>query len=162
MKRPRIKIELEPIDRIIEAIGVIGLILLIGLPIFYFSQLPEIIPTHFNAKGEPDGFNGKASIWLLPICGFLIHLGLFWINKYPHKFNFPQKLTEENAEKLYRIATRMTRVLNTIILLVFAYLTYSTIQIGLENQNGLGPLFLPIFILLIIGTIGYFTVKSMK
>jgi uncharacterized membrane protein len=46
-------------------------LLLIGIPFIYaaylYPSLPEIIPTHFNIKGEADGFGGKGSIYLGPI-----------------------------------------------------------------------------------------------
>ncbi len=71
MTRPKIKIEPEPIDRIVESIGVIGIILLIGLPVFYYSSLPDIIPKHYGLSGEPDGFSGKGIIWTLPAIGLV-------------------------------------------------------------------------------------------
>ena len=46
-------------------------LVLIGVPFIYaaylYPSLPEIIPTHFNIKGEADGFGGKDSIYLGPI-----------------------------------------------------------------------------------------------
>jgi len=46
-------------------------LVLIGIPFIYaaylYPSLPEIIPTHFNLKGEADGFGGKDSIYLGPI-----------------------------------------------------------------------------------------------
>ncbi|MEY4053017.1 MAG: DUF1648 domain-containing protein [Chitinophagia bacterium] len=46
-------------------------LILIGIPFIYaaylYPSLPEIIPTHFNIKGEADGFGGKDSIYLGPI-----------------------------------------------------------------------------------------------
>jgi uncharacterized membrane protein len=46
-------------------------LVLIGIPFIYaaylYPSLPEIIPTHFNIKGEADGFGGKGSIYLGPI-----------------------------------------------------------------------------------------------
>lgn len=162
MERPRIKIELKPIDIVIELIGFLGLILLIGLPIYFFDQLPESIPRHYGANGEPDGFSGKAIIWMLPIIGIIMYVGTFWLNKYPHIFNYPQEVTKENAKRLYTVGTRMLRTLNAIITVVFAYITYSTIQTALGNQSGLGSWFVPIFMALIFGTTGYFLYKSMS
>jgi uncharacterized membrane protein len=67
MERPKLKIELEPIDKWIQWIGILGLVILTGLPIYFFDQLPETIPRHFGANGEPDAFSGKGIIWTLPI-----------------------------------------------------------------------------------------------
>lgn len=162
MTRPRINIKLEPIDKMIELIGLIGLITLIGLPIIYFNEFPDTMPIHFGANGEPDAWSGKGMIWTLPIIGVVLYLAMFGLNKFPHIFNYPQKITKDDAGKSYKIATRMIRTLNTLIACVFAYITYSTIQTALGNQNGLGILFTPIFLILIFGITGYFSYKLMK
>ncbi|MGB5402651.1 MAG: DUF1648 domain-containing protein [Robiginitalea sp.] len=162
MERPKLKIKLEPIDKGIEWIGILGLVILTGLPIYFFDQLPETIPRHFGANGEPDAFSGKGIIWTLPIIGFTMFIGLYWLNKYPHIFNYPQKVTKENARRLYTTGTRMIRTLNALITWLFAYITYSTIQVALGNQSGLGTWFLPIFMISTLGTTAYFLYRSMK
>ena len=162
MERPKIKIKQTPVDIMTEIIGIIGLILLIGLPLYYFDKLPETIPRHFGANGEPDGFSGKGIIWTLPIIGVIMYVGMFWLIKYPHIFNYPQQVTKANAERLYTIGTRMIRTLNSIITCIFSYITYSTIETALGNQNGLGTWFTPVFIILMFGLTGYFLYQSMS
>lgn len=160
MERPIIEIKKTPIDIVIEIIGFLGLILLLGLPLYYFDKLPETIPRHFAATGEPDGFSGKGMIWTLPVIGITMYVGMFWLNKHPHIFNYSQPVTKENAERLYTIGTKMIRTLNAIITCVLAYITYSTIQTALGNQNGLGVWFLPVFMISLFGITAYFFYKS--
>ena len=162
MTRPKLKIEPEPIDRIVESIGVIGVILLIGLPIIHYSGLPDIIPRHYGLSGEPDGFSGKGIIWTLPAIGLIMYVGMAILNKFPHIFNYPKEITSENAERQYKIATKLVRFLNTIIVCVFCYITYATIQTALGKQSGLGSYFTPIFVVLIFGTIGIYLYKSIR
>lgn len=156
------KIELESIDKIIEWLGVLGLLILIGLPLYYFNELPETIPRHFGADGKPDAFSGKGIIWTLPVIGLAMYTGLFWLNKYPHIFNYPQQVSQENAKRLYTVGKRMIRTLNTLITCLFAYITYSTIQVALGNQSGLGTWFLPVFLILTLGTTAYFLSRFMR
>jgi uncharacterized membrane protein len=162
MLKVNIKKEKNLVDILTIIIGVLGLIVLIGLPLFYFDNLPERIPIHFGINGQPDGFGDKGMIWLLPIIGVAMYFGFFWLNKFPHLFNYSQQISEENAERLYTINTRMIRTLNAIISCIFAYINYSIIQSALGKQNGLGAWFFPVFILLILGTIGYFLYKTQK
>lgn len=163
MDRPKLKIELDTSDWIIEIVGALFLILMLGFPIYYFKELPDIIPRHFNAAGEPDGFSQKNIIWILPVIGVVMYVGMFFLNKFPHIFNYPTEITIENAERQYRIATKLMRTLNMLISASFFYIGYSTIQTALNKQDGLGTLFLPIFLLGIFGTIGsyiYFAFKK--
>ena len=162
MDRPRIKIELDISDWAIEIIGAFFLILMFGFPLYYFNELPEIIPRHFNIDGEPDGFSQKNIIWTLPVIGFVIYIGMFFLNKYPHIFNYPKEITEENAERQYKIATKLMRTLNMLIAASFFYIGYGTIQTSLNKGDGLETYFLPIFITAIIGTIGIYTYSALK
>lgn len=160
--RPRIHIKRDTIDWTMEIAGVVFLLLMIGLPVYYFSELPETIPRHFNAAGEPDGFSQKSIIWVLPTIGLIMYCGMFAINQYPHIFNYPTEITEENAERQYRNVTKMIRTLNVIIAGSFLYIVYRTIRTALGGVNGLGTLFLPIFILLMFGVIGIYVYRAIK
>jgi uncharacterized membrane protein len=161
-ERPKIELELDSFDRFIGMVGKVSVIMLVGLPLYYYGQLPETIPIHYGADGQPDGFGSKNIIWVFTLIGAATYGGLFWLNKYPHLFNYPLPITKENAEEKYKIATRMIRMINALIVCTFAYLTYATIQMSLGNQDGLGALFLPAFLVLIFGSIGYYLVRMMK
>ncbi len=101
--RPKLKV--DTFDKVIELFGVIGLIILIALPIFYYNSLPETVPQHYGVSGEPDGFGGKENIWILPIIGIFIYAGLAILNKFPNILNYPKNITAESAVRQYRIAT---------------------------------------------------------
>lgn len=162
MERPKIKIHLDISDYIIEVIGAIFMIMMIGWPLYFFNELPEIIPRHFNAAGEPDGFSQKNIIWTLPAIGLVIYIGMFFLNKFPHIFNYPKGITQENAEQQYRIATKLIRTINMLTAVSFFYIGYGTIQTALNKQDGLGTFFLPIFLLVIFGTIGIYMYQALK
>ncbi len=155
MNKPKIKIELDLSDKIIAALGIAGVLILIGLPTFYYTDLPDLVPKHYNLNGEPDDYSGKGIIWAMPIIGLIIYAGMLLLNKHPNIFNYPKEVTEENAEQLYRIATKMIRLLSTIITWFLAYITYATIQTALGKQNGLGKYFSILFVIMIFGSIGY-------
>ena len=38
-----------------------------------YWRLPERIPCHFNLRGEVDAWSGRATIWLLPVLGFVLY-----------------------------------------------------------------------------------------
>ncbi len=162
MNQPKIKLQLEPIDQLVELLAFIGLCLLLILPVIYYSELPNEIPIHFGANGKADGYSGKGMIWFLPVVGMLIYMLMFWINKYPHTFNYPQKITEENAPKQYRIVTRVIRISNAITCCFFAYLTYSIIQVALGNQHGLGTYSMIVFLIVLFVPIIYYLYQATR
>ncbi|MDC3132703.1 DUF1648 domain-containing protein [Flavobacteriaceae bacterium] len=153
MTRPIIKISLDNTDRLLICIGVLSLIILFGLPLYYFSSLPETIPIHFDLYGNPDGFANKNNIWALPIIGSLLYAGIHQLNKYPHLFNYPIKITEKNAAKQYQKAIKLLRTLNTIIVVLLTSISSGSIQTALGNQKGLNPYVIVVggvFILLVL------------
>lgn len=162
MQRPKINIELDAMDKLVQIIGVIGIIVLIGLPVLYYDDLPNTIPTHFGVSGQADDYTGKAMIWMLPVIGVVLYVIMSMLNSRPHLFNYPTLITEENARRQYTIASKMIRLLNAIIMCVLAYLAYSSIHIGLGTQSGLGSNFILIFMIVMLSTTGYFLYKSIS
>ena len=146
-------------DVIIQICTILGLIALIIIPLLAYHKLPETIPTHYGIDGKADGFSGKINVFLLPILGIAIFVFFKWISKYPHKFNYPFQITEENRERSYQTAVRMIKFLNAMILCSLAYITYSTIRTAAGEQSGLSKMFIPIFIILNVGITFYYVYK---
>jgi len=126
--RPRIKVALEPIDKIIEATTAAILVALWIYVIISYASLPEIMPTHFNHKGEVDGTGSKDLIWFLMGITTVITAGIHLLTKFPHIHNYMVNITEDNAEHNYRLSSRMLRYVNLLTLLLLAYVCYSMIQ----------------------------------
>lgn len=158
--RPKIEIKLTQTDKVIEAIGYLILVVFWINSIVSFPSLPENIPIHFNGLGEVDNYGPKTSIFLLPIIGTLLFIILTFLNKNPENFNYNVEITEENAEKYYKISTRLIRYLKLIVLLIFLLIDYETIQTSKGNSEGLGIWFLPFTIGMFLIPIIYIFYKS--
>jgi len=161
-ERPKINLIPSSTDKIVEVLGWIILLVLWGYNISHYSSLPDTIPTHFNATGEADGFGSKVSIIGLPVIATLLFIGLTVLNRYPHSFNYPTAITEDNALRLYTLATRMLRYLKLVLVLVFGGIEFMTIQNATGEASGLGVWFLPLTLVLIFIPLIYFVVKSLK
>ena len=155
-KLPKIEIAPTQQDKIVEAISIVGLTVLFLLPVLFYNQLPERIPIHFNAAGEPDGYSGREGIWLLPGIGLVLFVLLTAINRSPETFNYPTKITPENAESKYRNAMQMIRWMKLMVLVMFIYLTWMMVQVGLGKTEGLHTWFVWVFITVITGIVVYF------
>ena len=161
-KRPRIKLQLNQTDKVLEIIGWISVFGIWALPLINYFDLPEIIPIHFNGAGKADRFGNKTHIFVLPIISTLLFIGLTILNKRPHVFNYPGQITKENAVHQYTYATRMMRVLKLVIVVLFGLIVFRKIQIVNGHADGLGTWFLPFTIGLFIILTLYFLMMSMK
>ncbi|WP_299278773.1 DUF1648 domain-containing protein [uncultured Psychroserpens sp.] len=144
--RPRIKVPYETLDMIVDLITVTILLLLFIYTFMSYSDLPDIIPSHFNAKGEVDGHSQKSFLWLLPSFGLIMFVGLSILNKFPHIHNYMVNITEDNALKNYRLSTRILRFTNLFVILIFAVIAFHTIQSAKGNPSNLGSWFIPVTI----------------
>jgi len=152
MQNPKIKIKLDTYDKTLEILGAAALMLIVILPFNYYGELPEIIPSHFNALGISDSYANKNVIFVLPGIGFLLYMSLHTLNRYPQIFNYPKPITPENAMQQYRAATKLIRLINTIMILGFTFITYATILAALNQQTGIPAIFQYIFIGSLIGS----------
>lgn len=88
-----------------------------------YGSLPDSIPLHFNFSGQADSMGGKINIFILPVISFAMYLLLTLIQRVPHSFNYPVKITEENASFQYHLAVKMLRYLKLLIILEFGLIT---------------------------------------
>ena len=160
--RPVIKIKPEPVDRVLDFIAMVAVTGLIVFPIWYYPQLPDVIPTHFGVNGMPDAYGDKNNLWWLPAIGVILYIGLKILTNYPHIFNYPVIVTPENAEKLYRSGTRLVRFVNATTSVVFLYISYHSIQVAMGQASGLGSYLLIAIIILFTLPIVYFIVRMVR
>jgi uncharacterized membrane protein len=160
--RPKLKPEQNTADRIIEIAGCIAVAIIWFITLYFFKVLPGTVPTHFNVAGTADGFGPKAMVFLLPALGTLLFIGLTILNNYPHVFNYPVRITSENALKQYTMATRLIRVLKLAIVLIFTMLSWMTSSSALKNTDSIGAWFLPMILIIVFVPLGIYIVKSFK
>ncbi len=160
--RPKLTIALLPIDKVMEFLGWLTLGLLWGFTLFNYSTLPDNIPTHFNAAGQADSYGSKGTIFILPIIGTVLFIGLTVLNMFPHIFNYPKNITVENAQRQYSNAMRMLRFLKFAIVAIFFLLVYLTSQAAAVGGKGIGLWALPLILGLIFIPLIFFIIKSFK
>lgn len=148
-ERPVIKLEWTFVDRLLEITGGVAIMVLWILVIVKYPGLPDTIPTHFNALGQVDGYGGKVTLLILPIIVTVIFIGLTILNRFPHVFNFPVSITQDNALKQYTNATRFIRYLKLVIVLIFGIMAFNMIQNAEGKANGMGIWVLPLMLGLI-------------
>lgn len=161
-QRPRIKLQLSPIDWAYRVLGWLSLVAIWCIAIAALSTLPHIIPMHYNLAGKPDGFGSKMFIWFLPIVATFLFVGIEVLSRFPHVFNYPTKITPANAQLQYASATRLLRYLNLVIAIFWVLIEYEIVQGAYGKSGGLGIWYLPLLILLVFIPLIRFIVKSFR
>ena len=159
---PRIIIPVSPLERILDAAGAAFVLATFLLPAFTYRSLPSVIPRHFGITGKPDAWGGPNLLFILPVVSLVLYASLTVMRRYPRLFNYPVRITEENAGRQYRLARKLISVLKTVITALFAWIEYRTIQTALGKSEGLGMVFLPVCLALIIGAIAVYFVEAFR
>lgn len=160
--RPKIKPEISQLDKILEVAGWLSLSLIWIITLLHYKNLPETIPVHFNVAGQADGFGDKTSIFFLPVLGTVLFIGMSILNLYPQIFNYPVKITEENAMKQYAMATRLIRVLKLSVIITFILIVWLTGSTAVNQSGNTGIWLLPVILGITFIPLAYYLLKSFK
>ena len=122
MEKLKINPPLNSVDIIIEALAAICLIYMLTQLIVEYPALDQKVPTHFGANGLPDDWGSRSSLLIFPIIAIVLYVGMKVLNRFPHLFNYPVTITEENAEKQYQYGKTMLSTLKFTTIGLFLYI----------------------------------------
>lgn len=161
-KQPKIKIAWTALDISLEILAILALAALWLILLYFYAKLPNTIPVHFDAAGKIDGYGPKILLLFEPLFASILYTGLTVLNRYPHLFNYLSPINEDNAAYQYRMATRLIRYLKLLIVFLFIFVLWTSIQAVSSQNEGLGLSFLPIFFALVFIPILFVLVKTSK
>ncbi|MEE0955558.1 MAG: DUF1648 domain-containing protein [Eubacterium sp.] len=87
-----------------------------------WPKIPDTVPSHFDAFGNPDSYGGKWVLVLEPVLSLLLWGLIAIVRKFPNVWNFPVKVTEKNRERLYEIGNRMMDLLMPMVVFLMIYI----------------------------------------
>lgn len=104
-----------------------------------YNRLPDSIPIHYDAGGNVDGFGSKSLIWLLPCIALVSYV----IVKFAAQFGKGRSVeslrrmnsglknkSDEAVRKITEYNRSQAQWLKLIILILFFYLFWVTLQIA--------------------------------
>ena len=159
-KRPIIFINKGAIDSILDYTSLVIILFIWGFTFINYNHLPDVIPTHFNSNGVEDDYGSKNTIWILPIISTAVFILFTVLNKFPHQFNYMVRITADNAEKQYRLATRIMRILKFNISLLFFCIIIKVVGSSLDKNSSLEWWLIPLLLLTIITPTFYLVIVS--
>ena len=132
-ERPRIKIEPDKTDKAIRVITLIVAATIVAFSFWLYSISPEMVPGHFDINGHITRYDHKVTLFIMPAIALLVVGGLCLLLRYPHIFNYPQKITQQNAASMYRKGVKLLRWLALGIAVLFLFFEYEE-YLGIRNK----------------------------
>jgi uncharacterized membrane protein len=161
-QNPKLKVENTFFDWLIELISLAVMIFLVFFLRKYWSEVPARIPTSYAFDGTIKAYGSKNSLLMLYLVIVGMYIILSFSVKFPYRFNFTVKITEENAYKQYRIARRMMSIIKLEVILIFGYLVISQINGSIHHKAGISPWFGAVVMVGMFSTIAIFVIKSFR
>jgi uncharacterized membrane protein len=153
------------VRKTLEAIGVVLLALLAGITwnaVDGPNPLPQRIPTHFNAMGEPNAWGSPSALWLLPAVAAFVFLLISLVSLFPAAFNFPVRATPANRSRLVALTIRMLAWIKVELACLFLSIQWTIIESVRGGHAALPPLIVPVFLVAVFGTIGVHAVAVFR
>ncbi len=143
---------------LVEAVLLVILLMTVAVAMWRYPQLPERIPTHWNAAGQADGWHPKSPLLLLSIVLMMGYMHVVFLWLLVGLAEVPERLPAERTEE-YRGArerymwmwARFFNVMRGTILVIFVGIVWASVS-GIEEQvTGTVP---PGMIVVFLGTAG--------
>ncbi len=125
------------------------------------ATLPDRIPVHFNVQGAADRYGDRSSLLGLLIPAAIIYVSLTVLWSFPRIYNYPVRITVENAARQYALAARLILLLKTEIMALFFLLAVATIE-SARSGGGLPGYFLPAVLVTVFGTLAWYLVAARR
>ncbi len=145
-KRPKLHIAKTKSEWVWDIIGYACYISSILFLFYHWSDIPNSVPTHYNAFGEVDRWGAKAELFILPIIGAFLAVFMSLLEKYPEIHNYPKRFNKENARDFYLVSRKMLNQTKNFCLIIFALLLFESISIALGREMFVGKWLLPLIL----------------
>ena len=100
----------------------------LGYVALHYGSLPDRVPTHFDGRGQVNGWGPKATLWLLPGLGLGLQALLGFVTAHPQWCNVPVTITDANRAAVYALCRALVTFLRVVLGVLFAVLSYATVQ----------------------------------
>lgn len=135
VSRDRKKAPITWADRLLELLALVFAVVLLVLTGVLYAQAPDTVPSHFNLKGEADGWSGKEVYWFMGIV-FLLIMIVSASAAYNRKLvNLPIRLKEPVFYRQIGLIGRMCRVMTLCMGLIWLtiLLSMSSSMLGISS-----------------------------
>ncbi len=135
------------LQRVFEALSLLGVLATVIPLAIYWRQLPDQVPSHFGLDGMPDRFGGRGTfVVVAAVCvGMYLWTGVLTRVMARHR-NTDRPVSLLTAQR-GRTLTSMARAFVTLVL---AWTLWGGIQVALGHQKGLGAWLVPAVVVFLI------------
>lgn len=134
-ERPKVNPPRSPLEVVLGILSFVGTVAIIAIAVYSYGQLPDQIPGHFNAAGQITDYQGRAFIFFLPALAVVFFIGFSLLKRIPHLYNYPVRITPENAGWQYQQARTLIGWVQFEGIWLFTYAEWVIVQTSLNQAD---------------------------
>lgn len=96
----------------------------------HWSQIPMTIPGHYTADGRVDNWTARATLWQLPVLGWVLYVVITILEQFPRVWNTGVTVTEENRAAVYRTLKTMIGWVKLAVCALLSVVTLASLGNG--------------------------------
>lgn len=150
-KRPVLDLPPSRLEILPWVLVVVGIAVCIVQLALVWDALPASVPIHFGVTGRPDRYGSKSMLLFLPAVAVALTLLLTLVARFPQSFDYPVRVTPENAPRLYRQGRLLLAWLNVLVVWLCAAIEQQTVEIALGRAHTFSNGFVVLLIAAAIG-----------
>jgi hypothetical protein len=150
-KRPVLDLPPSRLEIVLRVLVVAGIAVCALQLVLAWDALPARVPIHFGVTGRPDRYGSKSVLLILPAVAVALTLLLTLVARFPQSFNYPVRVTPENAPRLYRQGRLLLAWLNVLVVWLFAAIEHQTVEIALGHAHAFSNGFVVLLVAVAVG-----------
>lgn len=154
------KVDGKKVFRILDMVAIVALLIAIADTVLNYSRLPESVPMHLDMAGNLGNYSSdKSSIFIFIGFGAISYIATLIVAKFPQYMNYTIKITDENKEIQYALATKFIKVVGFEVAIGLAYFQFSLVRAVISGNDTVGPM-CTLFVFVLLGTVLSHVLKS--
>lgn len=156
MEKNNIKVYRTTEGTIFEVAFLILAIIVWGLIIWFIKQAPDIVPTHFDASGNPNAWGSPT--WIIFPCSIMTISGaaMLILCYFPKTFSLSGK---HATPRNYALTIRMLRIMSLLMLLMTLAIAWTILR--LTNHSPI-PIIVIVAIIILVAIINTIAIHRNK
>ena len=145
-------------DWILEGVSAVALLAAGGDVALHWGILPQRIPVRFGPTGSPNAWGDRNMLLFLLATTIVMAVLLTISESYQRLINIPVKV-DRDSPAVRRLLRSLVIAMKAVIMVSSVWIIDLTMRTAVGEANGLGRVFVPVFLAAVGAPIIYYVVK---
>lgn len=121
--------------------------------------------SHCDRFARVDGFCMRelpSNTFVLPIVATSVYLLITVLSAFPSTFHYPVRVAPESLPRVQEQTRKLISWIKVEMVCFFVYIQWSMIQAARSREFRMSPLMVPVFLVVVFGTVGWHLAAMLK